>query len=783
MSRYLLFIISSFIISSEISNIQVSQRQDGSGIVDICYDLIEDEGIYGSFSVNLEISFDGGETYSSVSSSSLYGDAGDNVIPGNSLCMQYQAQSELFIAQAKVKIIASSSFVSSQLPFSMVNIVSNSDNQSNSYEGETIDYDYEMMQFELTNVDLVTFLETYSFELSAGTDDEGVEYDSEPIYDCNNFTEYFNADPSQEAGTIYGCMNPEAVNYNPGATEEPIDHAGDGVCFYEGDGGCQDSSAINYDFMNPDPVPFDDCSCAYEPVITDTGQDGGCNWVSWSSVFAPDPGDEGDGGGEQGFDSDEFWEEWALDWNTSGIPGNIYSFSGCSDPSAINYHPILPDFVNELQSQASWNPYLNIDNLEECIIFDNSSCVYECDYNLGDSSSQAPVNINTFETDHISRQGNSFLIAEGKANYPVILNSKSCVDGVIAKLFMDYYGLRIPTAGEWRKAAREDNTRCWPWMEGTCESVGSAYCAEFYSADPIWGGNPVTTQEELDSCLAEAGGPACIDYCGDLYFSCSEDCYTALDACILVSEDPDCSGGPQGEPIWDDCDCMIPFGQCDATCAYNESLCQDQCYDNGWSSSDCEFLYEQYQSCANAVRDGECDQIDVDSWEGETSGLDWFQGGPAEMYYDNPWLFGGGDPNDIPGYEYFTHSLFYDRFSLADCFGVDDCGYDSENGGTTIGLLNITSVGQYPMGQSSLGLYDMIGNAPEAVMYIGDPTSSPALYTLNYMPEEEILTSFCASDAMQWSSGEHPSAGLMRDEDYADYFQYYGLRLARTLAQ
>ena len=60
MSRYfLLFIISSFIISSEISNIQVSQRQDGSGIVDICYDLIEDEGIYGSFEVNLEISFDG----------------------------------------------------------------------------------------------------------------------------------------------------------------------------------------------------------------------------------------------------------------------------------------------------------------------------------------------------------------------------------------------------------------------------------------------------------------------------------------------------------------------------------------------------------------------------------------------------------------------------------------------------------------------------------------------------------------------------------------------------
>ena len=132
MSRYLLFVVSSFIISSEISNIQVSQRQDGSGIVDICYDLIEDEGIYGSFEVKLEISFDGGETYSSVSSSGLYGDVGDNVIPGNGLCMQYQAPSQLFTPQAKVKLIASSSFVSSQLPFSMVNIAYSSNNQSNS---------------------------------------------------------------------------------------------------------------------------------------------------------------------------------------------------------------------------------------------------------------------------------------------------------------------------------------------------------------------------------------------------------------------------------------------------------------------------------------------------------------------------------------------------------------------------------------------------------------------------------------------------------------------------
>ena len=83
MIRYLIFlIICSFVIPSEISNIQVSQRQDGSGIVDICYDLIEDEGIYPSFEVGLQISFDGGQTFASVDSSSLSGNAGANVIPG-----------------------------------------------------------------------------------------------------------------------------------------------------------------------------------------------------------------------------------------------------------------------------------------------------------------------------------------------------------------------------------------------------------------------------------------------------------------------------------------------------------------------------------------------------------------------------------------------------------------------------------------------------------------------------------------------------------------------------
>jgi hypothetical protein len=772
MSRYfLLFIISSFIISSEISNIQVSQRQDGSGIVDICYDLIEDEGIYGSFEVNLEISLDGGETFSSVNASSLFGDAGDNVIPGNGLCMQYQAQSELFIAQAKVKIIASSSFVSSQLPFSMVNIVSNSNNQSNNYEGETIDYDYEMMQFELTNVDLVTFLETYSFELT----------DGEPLYDCSNFTEYFNGNPWDGSGTIYGCMDPDALNYNPSATHEGGEMEME--CIYEDDGGCTDSSAINYDYMNPDNFPFDDCSCLYEPTISDTGVDGDCNWNDWTEIWLPGEGGGGDGGGGEGFDADEFWEDWAINFESgNGNSSNVYSFSGCIDPSAINYSSILPNFLNDIQYSG-----VSIDNLEECMIIDNSSCVYECEYDLGNSLEENNVNINTFETQDISRQGNSFLIEEGKANHPIILNSQSCVDGVVAKLFMDYYGLRIPTAGEWKKAAREDNTRCWPWMEGTCESAGSAYCSDFFATEYIFNGSPVTTEEELNTCITAAGGPACNDLCNNQYEDCAGGCSTGLYDCLDISTDPDCSEGSEGGPSnWDECDCMDPFNQCETTCTYNESLCQAQCTNADWSSEDCDFLYQEYQECTAYTTEinSDCNQVgSIEQEWAENYGLPWLQSEEALEFYENLTLSNllGGQYEDFHVYEYFNHLLFYNRFSLADCGGDYECQTDSENG--TVSSLNITSVGQHPMGQSSLGLYDMIGNAPEAVMYNGDPDSPPVLYTLNYRPEESMLLSFCASDDLEWSTQSHPSSLLMVTQDDAGYFQYYGLRLARTLAQ
>ena len=84
------------------------------------------------------------------------------------------------------------------------------------------------------------------------------------------------------------------------------------------------------------------------------------------------------------------------------------------------------------------------------------------------------------------------------------------------------------------------------------------------------------------------------------------------------------------------------------------------------------------------------------------------------------------------------------------------------------------------MGQSGLGLYDMIGNAPEVVLYSGDGYTG--LYTLSHTPGEDTFRSFCATDGVSYSDDNHSAASLMSTNN-GQYSPFYGLRLARTLAQ
>lgn len=101
-------IFSGSIISqnASISNIQVLQRTDGSGLVDVHFDLA---GTESSYYINLEASFDSGIVYNPVTINRISGDTGP-ISPGNSKYIVWDGFGSFpntLSLQAKLKVIAS----------------------------------------------------------------------------------------------------------------------------------------------------------------------------------------------------------------------------------------------------------------------------------------------------------------------------------------------------------------------------------------------------------------------------------------------------------------------------------------------------------------------------------------------------------------------------------------------------------------------------------------------------------------------------------------------------
>ena len=104
LKKIILLLTIATLYSAEITNIVVQQRTDGSGIIDVTYDLIDSEGIYPSFNVSIEMSINE-EEYSSLSSGDVSGDIGENVIPGISKSIQIQAPGDTYSDNVVVKVI------------------------------------------------------------------------------------------------------------------------------------------------------------------------------------------------------------------------------------------------------------------------------------------------------------------------------------------------------------------------------------------------------------------------------------------------------------------------------------------------------------------------------------------------------------------------------------------------------------------------------------------------------------------------------------------------------
>ena len=178
-----------------------------------------------------------------------------------------------------------------------------------------------------------------------------------------------------ECGTnVFGCTDPNAINYNPDAT---ID---DGTCEYEQIiFGCTDPAAINYNPL----ATIDDGTCQYiidscdanyvEVFLTPGGFPTEISWVLTSEdgvVVGEGVGGNGNGNGvfqllclEDGCYNLEMFDSFGDGWNGAVIYFNDQSFTldegdygtgvvninsecevedilGCTDPAAINYNPL-----------------------------------------------------------------------------------------------------------------------------------------------------------------------------------------------------------------------------------------------------------------------------------------------------------------------------------------------------------------------------------------------------------------------------------------------------------
>ena len=93
---------------SSITNITVAQRTDGSRLVDVCYDLTGDEN-FSVFTITAEVSYDGGETYQSITM--LIGDIGGDIAESAGKCFVWDfgtEAGELYTANAKIRLTANS---------------------------------------------------------------------------------------------------------------------------------------------------------------------------------------------------------------------------------------------------------------------------------------------------------------------------------------------------------------------------------------------------------------------------------------------------------------------------------------------------------------------------------------------------------------------------------------------------------------------------------------------------------------------------------------------------
>ncbi len=139
---------------AQVTNVVAAQRTDGSKLVDITYDLTDDP-IFTSFTVSVEISFDGGVNFNVTNDVS--GDVFSDIISGIGKEIVWDIGEGIFSNQTIVKIIAYAQIMNNT-PFEIVVIPAGEYSYGENDELHTIDYDFEIMKYEVTNAQYAEYL-------------------------------------------------------------------------------------------------------------------------------------------------------------------------------------------------------------------------------------------------------------------------------------------------------------------------------------------------------------------------------------------------------------------------------------------------------------------------------------------------------------------------------------------------------------------------------------------------------------------------------------------------
>ncbi|NOZ07718.1 MAG: formylglycine-generating enzyme family protein [FCB group bacterium] len=155
-----LFVVFGASQTASITNVQAQQRTDGSQIVDIAYELTGD---LPSYNITIQVSFDNGVTFENIFLVS--GDVGINITTGNQKMINWNFGVEFpyqYSDSTRVKIIGDSG---NQSTIEFVNVAAGPYTQGQNDNIATIDYDYQIMKYEVTNFQFAQFLQ---YGLAAG---------------------------------------------------------------------------------------------------------------------------------------------------------------------------------------------------------------------------------------------------------------------------------------------------------------------------------------------------------------------------------------------------------------------------------------------------------------------------------------------------------------------------------------------------------------------------------------------------------------------------------------